>query len=350
MGPVFVKVRLPPPGFSRSVLAPRFGYVGCGRLTRGVVLAGGAINRRLATEGTPCTRAGTGTRERWATGEAMADRGAGGKRRIRECANILYRESGLHPDVHIVLGSGLGAIAERVEDAVRIPFGGLPGFPPTSVEGHEGCFVIGRIGGTPVLVQSGRFHFYEGVGPGVVAAPVRLGRALGAETLVLTNAVGGIRRDLVPGSIVLVDDHINLMFRAPLEGPVAEGEERFPDMSRPCDPRLMELAESQALKTGTAMTRGTYAGVAGPHFETPAEVRALGAAGADVVGMSAVPEVTIARAGGQRVLAFSVVTNHAAGLGAGAIDHEGVMAYAVEAGERLGVLLERIVPLVGGDS
>ncbi|MDE2763704.1 MAG: purine-nucleoside phosphorylase [Gemmatimonadota bacterium] len=278
----------------------------------------------------------------------MADREAVGKPRIRECANILHGEGGLRPGVHIVLGSGLGGLAERVKDAVRVPFAGLPGFPRTSVEGHEGSFIVGRIGGTPVLVQSGRFHYYEGVGARVVAAPVRVGRALGAGTLVLTNAVGGIRSDLAPGSIVLVDDHLNLMFRAPLAGPVAEGEQRFPDMSRPCDPGLMELAESQALKAGIAMSRGTYAAVAGPHFETPAEVRALRAAGADVVGMSAVPEMTVARAGGQRVLAFSVVTNHASGVGAGAIDHEEVMAYAAEGGERLGVLLERLVPLAGG--
>ena len=280
----------------------------------------------------------------------MTDRGTGGEPRIRESANILYEKSGLRPGIHIVLGSGLGGLAGRVEDAVRIPFGRLPGFPPTSVEGHEGCFLIGRIGGTPVLVQSGRFHFYEGVAAEVVAAPVRLGRALGAGTLVVTNAVGGIRRDLVPGSIVLVDDHVNFMFRAPLAGPVGEGEQRFPDMSRPCDPGLMDLAESQALKAGIPMTRGTYGAVSGPHFETPAEVRALRAAGADVVGMSAVPEVTVARAGGQRVLAFSVVTNPASGLGAGAIDHEAVMAFAAEGGERLGVLLGRVIPLMGGGS
>ena len=228
-------------------------------------------------------------------------------------------------------------------------FSQLPGFPRTSVEGHEGCFLIGRIAGVPVLVQSGRFHVYEGVGADVVAAPVRVGRALGARTLVLTNAVGGIRRDLVPGSIMLVDDQINLGSRAPLMGPVADGEQRFPDMSRPYDPELMVLAETAALEAGVPLTRGTYGWVAGPHFETPAEVRALRAAGADVVGMSTVPEVTVARAGRQRVLAFSVVTNHASGLGVGTIDHEEVMAYGADAGEVLGVLLEGLLPgLVGG--
>ena len=246
--------------------------------------------------------------------------------------------------MHLVLGSGLGGLAERVEDAVHVHFNQLPGFPRTSVEGHEGCFLVGRVAGVPVLVQSGRFHFYEGVGADVVAAPVRVGRALGARTLVLTNAVGGIRRDLVPGSIMLVDDHINLGFRAPLAGPVAEGEERFPDMSRPYDPALMALAETAALEAGVPLTRGTYGWVGGPHFETPAEVRALRVAGADVVGMSTVPEVTVARAGGQRVLGFSVVTNAAAGLGDGAIDHEEVMGYGAVAGEALGALLEGLLP------
>ena len=226
----------------------------------------------------------------------------------------------MRPSVHLVLGSGLGGLAERVEGAVHLHFSRLPGFPGTSVEGHEGCFLVGRIAGVPVLVQSGRFHFYEGVGAEVVAAPVRVGRAVGARTLVLTNAVGGIRRDLVPGSIVLVDDHISLGFRAPLAGPVAGGEQRFPDMSAPYDPELMAMAEAAALEAGVPLTRGTYGWVGGPNFETPAEVRALRAAGADVVGMSTVPEVIVARAGGQRVLAFSKCGDERGG-GAGGRGH-----------------------------
>lgn len=268
--------------------------------------------------------------------------------RVREAARILNRRTGFRPRVHLVLGSGLGGLAKRLEDPVEVPFDELPGFPPTSVEGHAGSFLLGRIGNVPVVVQSGRFHYYEGVGADVVAAPVRVGRALGARTLVLTNAVGGIRPDLVPGSLMLVDDHINLMFRAPLAGPVADGETRFPDMSRPYDPALMAAAESVAQRAGVALPRGTHAAVAGPDFETPAEVRALRAAGADVVGMSTVPEVTVARAGGQRVLAFSLVTNRAAGLGDGIVDHEGVMAYAEVAGGTLGVLLEALIPALEG--
>ena len=275
---------------------------------------------------------------------AMAESDRGDGPPIGECARIVRDAGGPRPVAHLVLGSGLGGLAERVEDPARVPFSRLPGFPRTSVEGHEGCFVCGRLAGVPVLVQAGRFHFYEGVGAEVVAAPVRVGRALGAATLVLTNAAGGIRRDLVPGSIMLVDDHIALGFRAPLAGPVAEGEQRFPDMSRPYDPDLMALAETAALEAGIPLTRGTYGWVGGPHFETPAEVRALRAAGADVVGMSTVPEVIVARAGGQRVLAFSVVTNAAAGLGDGAIDHDDVMAHGAVAGRRLGGLLEGLMP------
>ncbi len=261
---------------------------------------------------------------------------------------MLLGRAGIRPRLHVVLGSGLGGVAACVENPVEVPFGELPGFPATSVEGHAGSFLLGRIAGVPVLVQSGRFHYYEGVGTDVVAAPVRVGRALGARTLVLTNAVGGIRRDLVPGSLMLVDDHINLMFRAPLAGPVADGETRFPDMSRPYDPALMAAAETVALRKGIRLPRGTYGAVAGPNFETPAEVRALCAAGADAVGMSTVPEVTIARAGGQRVLAFSLVTNRAAGLGDAVVDHEGVMAYAEVAGGTLGALLESLIPALEG--
>ena len=249
----------------------------------------------------------------------------------------------MRPRVHIVLGSGLGGLAERVESPVQVRFSALPGFPRTSVPGHEGCFLVGRIEEMPVLLQSGRFHFYEGYGAEVVAAPVRVGRELGCKTVVLTNAAGGIRADLEPGSIVLVDDHVNLMFRAPLAGPAAPGEERFPDMSRPYDAELMELAGEAALKLGVRLTRGVYAAVAGPHFETPAEVLALKAAGADVVGMSTVPEATVARAGGQRVLAFSIVTNRAAGLGLSALDHDEVMEWGKAAGESLGGLIEELM-------
>lgn len=274
----------------------------------------------------------------------MAEPRRRGTPRTADCGALLVERAGFRPRVHLVLGSGLGGLAARIRHPVIVPFGDLPGFPDTSVESHAGEFVMGRLGGVPVMVQSGRFHFYEGCGPEVVLAPIRTGRAAGARIVVLTNAAGGIRADLAPGSLMLVDDHLSAVFRAPLAGPVHSHEERFPDMSRPYDPALMSLAEAAAMEIGTALPRGVYGAVHGPNFETPAEIRALWAAGADAVGMSTFPEVLAARAGGQRVLAISVITNRAAGLGLGSVDHTEVMAYASVAGEALGSLIERLLP------
>ena len=256
----------------------------------------------------------------------------------------------MRPRVHVVLGSGLDRVAARVQDPVEIPFADLPGLPETTVDGHAGRFLIGGLGGVPVLVQAGRFHFYEGMGADVVLAPVRVGRELGARTLIVTNATGGIRPDLDPGTLMLVEDHLNLTFRAPLAGPVQPGEARFTDMSRPYDAALLARAEEVALEAGIQVTRGVYGGVAGPNFETPAEVRALRVVGADAVGMSTVPEVLAARAGGQRVLALSVVTNRGAGLVTTELDHHDVMAWGAAAAERLGVLLEGVVTSLGDGS
>lgn len=269
-------------------------------------------------------------------------------RRAQEAADALLARIDLRPAVHVVLGSGLGSVADAVQEPVEVPFADLPGFPQPTVEGHAGRFVAGRIAGAPVLVQQGRFHFYEGWDAEVVGLPVRTGHALGARILFLTNAAGGIRPDLPPGSLMLIDDHLNLGFRAPLAGPVREGETGFPDMSRPYDPELMALAESAALKPGVPLSRGVYAMMLGPSFETPAEIRALRAAGADAVGMSTVPEVVIARALGQRVLAVSMISNWAAGLGDGSLDHEDVMAWADTAGRTLAPLLEALLPVAEG--
>ena len=197
---------------------------------------------------------------------------AGGAPQIAECGRILLERAGSSPLAHLVLGSGLGGLAARIRNPVTVPFGELPGFPDTSVESHAGEFVLGRLAGVPVMVQSGRFHFYEGCGPEVVLAPVRTGRAAGARIVLLTNAAGGIRPDLVPGSLMLVDDHLGAMFRAPLAGPAHPHEQRFPDMSRPYDVDLQELALEAALELGVPLRRGTYAGVLGPSYETPAEI------------------------------------------------------------------------------
>lgn len=267
---------------------------------------------------------------------------------IEAAAEVLSRHSGGQTvAAHLVLGSGLGGVAERLDQAVSVPFSDLPGWPGAGVAGHAGKFVFGLLAGVPVLVQAGRFHFYEGHTPDLVVAPVRLGRRLGAHTLVVTNAAGGIRNDLSPGTIMMIEDHMNLMFRHPLAGEVWPGEVRFPDMSAPYDRELQAQAVSTALDMGIPMVAGTYAAVLGPSYETPAEIRALAASGADAVGMSTVPEVTVARAGGQRVLGFSLITNAAAGLGSGLLSHHEVSEVGVEAGPRLGSLLEALAPAFG---
>jgi purine-nucleoside phosphorylase len=207
--------------------------------------------------------------------------------------------------------------------------------------------VVGRLDGSEVLFQSGRYHLYEGHSPDVVAAPVRAVAELGVTTLVLTNAAGGLRAQLEPGDLVLLEDHINLTGRSPLVGAVRQGEERFPDMSAPYDPELRLRAVEAAAELGIGVTSGVYAGVLGPSYETAAEVRLLAKLGADVVGMSTVTEVIAARARGLRCLGFSVVTNKATGLGGGALSHAEVVAVGKSAGERLARLLRAVVPKLG---
>jgi purine-nucleoside phosphorylase len=214
------------------------------------------------------------------------------------------------------------------------------------VVGHAGRFVAGQFGGADVLVQAGRYHFYEGHPAEVVAAPVRVAAALGVEALVLTNAAGGVRADLEPGDLLLVSDHLNLMGRSPLMGPARAGEVRFPDMGAPYAPEFRRLAVDVARERGAALSEGIYAGLLGPAYETAAEVRMLAGLGADVVGMSTVPEVLVARARGIRCLAFSVVTNKATGLAAGAVTHDEVVAVGRGAGERLAGVLEVLVPRI----
>ncbi len=268
---------------------------------------------------------------------------------LKQAAEILSDRL-VEPKVHFVLGSGLGAIADQLMDVVSVPFSDLPGWPESGVVGHEGRFVGGILGGAPVIVQSGRYHLYEGYEESVVVAPVRLGRLLGAHTLVVTNAAGGIRRDLAPGTVMMIEDHLNLMFRHALAGSPREGEQRFPDMSQPYDRELQSAALNLDLSLGIPLAQGTYAAVLGPSYETPAEIRSLAAAGADAVGMSTVPEVTVARAGGQRVLGFSLITNAAAGLGNDPLSHHEVSQVGAEAGAVLGTLLEGLSPLLSDSS
>lgn len=249
----------------------------------------------------------------------------------------------LQPHIAIVLGSGLGKLSSRLDDAVRIPYAGLPGFHQPAVPGHSGELVAGRMAGVPVLLQSGRFHMYEGHSASEAAHPVRVFAALGVKALVVTNAAGGINRDYTPGTVMLITDHLNLTGRNPLDGAVRPGETRFPDMSAAYDLDLRGLARRIANERGIHLAEGVYAGLLGPNYETPAEIRMLATLGADAVGMSTVMEVIAARANGIRCLGFSLVTNPAAGISPTPLNHEEVTAMANAAGDRLGDLVEGVV-------
>jgi purine-nucleoside phosphorylase len=243
------------------------------------------------------------------------------------------------PRVAIILGSGLGGVADAIRDPVRIPYREVAGFPSSTVVGHAGELIGGTIDGAAVIALSGRFHLYEGHDAAVAGFPVRVLHALGAATLIVSNAAGGLRESLAPGALLLITDHINLMFRNPLLGSVQEGDQRFPDMSAPYDAGLHALARRVAAEQGITLAEGVYAALLGPQYETRAEVKMLAALGADVVGMSTVPEVIVARALGMRVLGFSCVTNLACGLTAAPITHDEV----IETTARVAGQLQRLV-------
>lgn len=230
------------------------------------------------------------------------------------------------PVCGIVLGSGLGGLAAHVTDATRIPFSHVPGFPTATVAGHAGQLILGTLADRPVAMMAGRFHMYEGHDASLAAFPVRVLHALGAPVYLASNAAGGVRRTFVPGDLMVIADHMNLMFRNPLAGPVEAGDERFPDMSRPYDPELQTLLHDAARTVGVTLQLGVYCGLLGPTYETPAEVRMLERLGVDAVGMSTVPEVIVARAIGMRVAAVSCITNKAAGLSLQTLNHEEVVA------------------------
>lgn len=254
---------------------------------------------------------------------------------------------GRTPTAAIVLGSGLGSLADRVADSVRIPYAEIPGFHPPAVEGHKGELVIGKLGGKLVLAQSGRFHGYEGWSADEVALPVRVFGALGIRTLILTNAAGGVRRTFAAGSVMLIADHLNLSGLNPLRGPVRPGETRFPDMTTAWDPDLRALARRVAQEESVPIEEGVYAMLAGPNYETPAEVRMLERLGADAVGMSTVLEVIAARALGMRCLGFSTITNPAAGILPAPLSHAEVMTIAGRTGRALSRLVEGVVRGLG---
>ena len=266
---------------------------------------------------------------------------------LAAAVEAIRAQTRLVPHLALVLGSGLGALADDVEDAVVIPTADVPHYPASTVVGHAGRLVFGRLGGKPVLVVQGRVHAYEGHPMRDVTFPVRLAHALGARGLVLTNAAGGIDPSFVPGTLMVITDHLNLTFRGPLSGPVAEGEVRFPDMSNPYDEAWRTEAVNVALTLRIPYREGVYAWTAGPSYETPAEIRFFQRAGADAVGMSTVPEAIQAAALGLPVLGISTITNHAAGLQGRPLDHEEVLDIGRQVRDRLAGWVRAIVADTG---
>jgi xanthosine phosphorylase len=255
------------------------------------------------------------------------------------------------PRVGIVLGSGLGAVADAVADPVVVGYQELPGFPQPTVAGHAGQAVLGRIGGVPVAVLQGRAHLYEGGDPEALRVPVRALKAAGAEILIVTNAAGSLRADVGPGELMAITDHINMTGFNVLSGPNDEAiGPRFPPMRDAYDPALLAELRATAGELGIDLAEGVYLAVSGPSFETAAEIRAFGALGADAVGMSTVHETTLARHCGLRVLAVSVITNYAEGLGDEPLSHAQTLQDAEGAAGDLTRLLLGVLERIGADA
>ncbi|MDB4870040.1 MAG: Purine-nucleoside phosphorylase [Gemmatimonadales bacterium] len=244
----------------------------------------------------------------------------------RKAAQAIGKRAGARrPAVAVILGSGLGGLAAAIDNPVRIPFGDIPGFPEVTVVGHEGAAIVGRLGARDVVALSGRFHMYEGHPAALAAFPVRVFHAMGVRELFVSNAAGGISSRLAVGDLMVITDHLNLMGANPLVGPAQEGETRFPDMTDAYDPGLRRVLRTTAEALDIPLREGVYAGLLGPSYETPSEVKMLRALGADAVGMSTVPEVIMARALGIRVAGISCITNAAAGVTGSALSHAEVL-------------------------
>ena len=248
------------------------------------------------------------------------------------------------PEVGIVLGSGLGGLADQLVDPVAISFAELPGWPAATAPGHAGRLLLGKLGGKPVVMLQGRFHLYEGNDPGLVIQPVLLFHALGARIVILTNAAGGLDPSFGPGTLMVMRDHINLTGRSPLIGPNADGMgPRFPDLTDAWSPRLRERLHAAGAIEGVSLAEGIYVGLTGPTYETPAEVRMLAALGGHAVGMSTVLECIAARWVGLEVCGISLVTNAGAGYSGEPLTHEEVLAEGQIASPRLAIVIRRFV-------
>jgi purine-nucleoside phosphorylase len=267
--------------------------------------------------------------------------------RAESAAAFLLSQTKLRPQIGLVLGSGLGAFADDLTEAVRIPYAQIPSFPRSTAIGHAGQLVIGKSGEVPVAVLQGRAHLYEGYSPEEVAFPTRVLGRMGVRAVILTNAAGGINLDYGQGALVVIRDHINLQGRNPLVG--ANDDRfgpRFPDMTYTYTKRYREIALEEAKKLGIPPREGVYAGVLGPSFETPAEIRFLRTIGADLVGMSTIPEAIAARHMGMNLLAISCVTNMAAGILDQPLSHEEVLETTQRVMGQFVALLRAVLPRI----
>ena len=262
---------------------------------------------------------------------------------IQEAARYIQSKISIKPELALILGSGLGALAEMIPDPTIISYHDIPHFPQSTVQGHSGQFVIGKLQGKSIIIMQGRVHYYEGYSPSQITFPIRVMKLIGVEKLVVTNAAGGINRSFNAGELMLIEDHINFIGMAgnhPLRGPnLDEFGPRFPDMSQAYDRQYQQLATNKAKELGIPFHKGVYCCLSGPTFETPAELRFLQATGADAVGMSTAPEVTVARHSGMRVLGISSITNMASLDGEHQASHEEVMDYGKQVAAHLKELL-----------
>ena len=275
-------------------------------------------------------------------GEQVASTGL--YERAEHAARVIRSRSSESPRVAVVLGSGLGGFADDFEDAVGIPYEDIPGFSRSTAQGHAGKLVVGKIDQVPLLAMQGRVHFYEGYSLEQVTFPIRTFKLLGIKTLILTNAAGGINVQLSQGALMVLSDHLNLMGDNPLRGPNDDRfGPRFPDLTSAYSPELQEIVIEEARALSVEVRRGIYAALAGPSYETPAEIHLLRNLGADAVGMSTVPEVIVARQMGIEVLGISCITNMAAGISDEPISHEDVMATGDRVKETLTQLLRKVV-------
>lgn len=250
--------------------------------------------------------------------------------KIKEAVAYIESKTDYKPEIGLILGSGLGSLADQVEDAVVLPYGEIPNFPQSNVVGHAGNLVIGKLEGKVVIALQGRMHFYEGESMQTITIPTRIMQLMGVKKLIVTNACGGINIDtLTPGDLMLISDHINLMGTSPLIGEnIEELGTRFPDMSEPYSKELRAIAKEVGSSLGLTLKEGVYAGWMGPAYETPAEIRYIRAIGADAVGMSTVPEVIVANHAEMQVLGISCITNMACGILDQKLGHHEVMEVA----------------------